>query len=303
MEMNTSGKRCRKFGYKRQLAGVAVGMFVILAASGFAQKDQTAAVSMEKKVTTPVMAARNGHSPVTKEEAESIALNHAGVKRKDVLYIRTKQDYDDGIRVYEVEFFTDGKEYDYDIVAGTGEIKSYDYEIEHADWREGALVEVSPEAQGGITKAEAEKVALNHAGVKRADLLYIKTELDYDDGHLIYEIEFYTEGKEFDYDIIAATGEIKSYDYDIEYADWRDGAVVENSPGSNGSRITLEEARQLVADRIPGVNASKIRIKEDYDDGRLTYEGEVVHNQKEYEFEIDAETGRIIEWDVESVFD
>ena len=35
------------------------------------------------------------------------------------------------------------------------------------------------------------------------------------------------------------------------------------------------------------------------DDGRQIYEGEIYYNRMEYEFEIDASTGTIIEWSAE----
>ncbi len=280
----------------RYQAAFAAGMLVMLAVSGCSVQNQEAAlepaVSYESREAARVAAPLSGSSSVTKEEAERIALNHAGVRRDDVLSIKTRTDYDDGIKVFEVEFFTPGKEYDYDIAADTGEIRSYDYEIEYADWKDGAVVEVSPAEHGGITKEAAEDVALDHAGVKRADVKVIKTELDYDDRQLVYEIDFYADGKEYDYDILAATGEIKSFGCDID-------ENAESLP-SESSGITLEEARELVADRIPGVDISSIRIEKEFDDGRLTYEGKVLHGQIEYEFEIDAKTGRFLEWEVEA---
>lgn len=265
---------------------------------------ETTVTSFEKKETVSVTSATSGNALITAAEAEEAAFSHAGVKREDILYIRSKLDFEDRALVYEVEFFTDGKEYDYDILADTGEIKSFDYEIEYAKLENGSLVESTPAGQNGITKAEAEEAALNHAGVKREEVLYIKAELDYDDGQLIYEVEFYTDGKEYDYDILASNGEVRKFDYEIEYADWRNGAAAETGRvDAQVGSITLEEAKELVAAQIPGVDTAAIRIKEDFDDGRLIYEGEVIHNQMEYEFEIDAKTGAIIDWDVESIFD
>ncbi|MBQ8807801.1 MAG: PepSY domain-containing protein, partial [Clostridia bacterium] len=42
-------------------------------------------------------------------------------------------------------------------------------------------------------------------------------------------------------------------------------------------------------------------FKKDRDDGKTYYDGKIVYDKKEYEFEIDAQTGTITEWDIDSV--
>ena len=46
-----------------------------------------------------------------------------------------------------------------------------------------------------------------------------------------------------------------------------------------------------------------MEFKQDYDDGRLIYEGKIIYNNREYEFEIDAATGAVLDWESESVCD
>ena len=67
-------------------------------------------------------------SPVllTKEEAEKIALDHAGLSADQVQRLRAELDYERGKPEYEVDFRVDRWEYDYDIDAQTGEIRSWD---------------------------------------------------------------------------------------------------------------------------------------------------------------------------------
>ena len=67
-------------------------------------------------------------SPVllTKEEAEKIALDHAGLSADQVQRLRTELDDEQGKPEYEVDFRVDRWEYDYDIDAQTGEIRSWD---------------------------------------------------------------------------------------------------------------------------------------------------------------------------------
>lgn len=63
---------------------------------------------------------------ITEKMAEDAALKHAGFKAEEVQRLRTTYDYDDGYEIYEVDFYKDGYEYDYDIDAVSGEILSYD---------------------------------------------------------------------------------------------------------------------------------------------------------------------------------
>ena len=117
-------------------------------------------------------------------------------------------------------------------------------------------------------------------------------EEDYDDGRLIYDVEFYADGTEYDYEIDQATGRILSSDYDIE----------NYSPGADaggGTIISADEARGIVLAKVPGAAADDVRIHLDRDDGRQIYEGEIYYDAMEYEFEIDASTGTVIEWSAE----
>lgn len=63
---------------------------------------------------------------ITAEEAEDIALDHAGFARTDVTALRTERDVDDGAAEYEVEFYHGGLEYSYEIHAETGTILDVD---------------------------------------------------------------------------------------------------------------------------------------------------------------------------------
>lgn len=63
---------------------------------------------------------------ITKEEAETIALGHAGFTADSVLRLHTEYEIDDGVPEYDVRFDKDGWEYDYSIHAQTGAILSHD---------------------------------------------------------------------------------------------------------------------------------------------------------------------------------
>lgn len=63
---------------------------------------------------------------LTADQAKSIALEHAGYSADQVTKLYAERDIDDGIPLYEVQFYANHLEYDYDIHADSGKILSYD---------------------------------------------------------------------------------------------------------------------------------------------------------------------------------
>ena len=60
------------------------------------------------------------------DEAKNIALTHANLTEDAVSLLRTEQEYENGVLVYEIDFTSGDFEYDYKINANTGEVVSYD---------------------------------------------------------------------------------------------------------------------------------------------------------------------------------
>ena len=141
-----------------------------------------------------------------------------------------------------------------------------------------------------IGKDRAREIALDHAGLQSSQVTFIRTELDWDDGRAEYEVEFYTGGKEYDYDIDALTGDIRSYDYDAEYY---------ASSVSQDDLMSESEAKDLIQEQAGSTAGTFREFKLDWDDGRAVYEGEYRVNWTEYEFELDAATGALLDWDVD----
>lgn len=74
----------------------------------------------------------NTDSTISEEEARDIALSHAGLTSDQVTFIKSHVDLDDGKRIYNVEFYTtNGKEYDYEIDPGSGNILDFDFDVEN----------------------------------------------------------------------------------------------------------------------------------------------------------------------------
>ena len=229
---------------------------------------------------------------IGKQKAQEIALADAGVAAGDALHLIVKPDWDDGVRIYEVEFYTASQEYDYEIHAETGDILSRDRE---AEWNGTAASGSSNTGSTGSTtdigEAKAGSVALSHAGISESSTSYIYAKKDWDDGRSVYDVEFWADGKEYDYEILASDGTILSYDYDAEYQ-WS------GSSSTSGDTISTEKVKSIVTDRA-GVSGTFRELKLERDDGRTVYEGEMRSGRTDYEFTIDAYTGAVLEWDTD----
>lgn len=64
--------------------------------------------------------------------------------------------------------------------------------------------------------------------------------------------------------------------------------------------VSDQEAIDIVLERVPGSTKEEIvSFARVYDDGRWEYEGVLRHDGIEYEFEIDAQTGNLLEWELD----
>lgn len=251
---------------------------------------------------------------VTQTQATEIALDHAGVTQEELLSLSVKLEQEGGRQVFDIQFTTDDREYQYDVTSNSGEIINYSYQptgqTSQEETEPQAEASQSQESQGtssqasqqessqsqGITQEEAQAIALNHAGVTLEEATIYKVKADVENGRSVYDVEFAVGTTEYDYEIAQDTGKILSYDADVE--GWTPTTGQNETASQASGEITMEQAVQLVVERVPGATAEQVRIEEDYDDGRRIYEGEVYYNQAEYEFEITS-NGNFIEWSVD----
>ncbi len=156
---------------------------------------------------------------ITEDEAKKIALDHAELTEGEVTFIQIKLDHDDGTAEYEIEFYKDNMEYDYSIDASTGAIRSFDHEAEghHKPHDSNSGTGQTQEDNSScIPESEAVQKALDHAQLTESDVTGLTVKLDYDDGQNEYEVAFWVDRMEYNYEISAVTGEIISYDKEID---------------------------------------------------------------------------------------
>lgn len=155
----------------------------------------------------PSAAASEGAQYIGEDQAQQAALEHARVTDPD--YIRVQMDRDDGKVTYEVEFYKDSTEYDYVIDAESGQVLEY-----NASSRNNGGGQQTA-ASGDIGQERAQQIALEHAQVTDPD--YIRVQLDRDDGRSYYDVEFFKDNAEYNYEIDTATGDIIEFDVDSDF--------------------------------------------------------------------------------------
>ena len=236
--------------------------------------NEIALIAQSRNLTTSSVTQTGSASDkayITADAARSAAYTHAGVSAADVAWCETEFDSEDGLMVYELEFTVGGVEYEYDIDARTGDVVKYS--------REGGWNGSNSTAPSGtdIGADKAAQTALTDAGLTTAQVTGLRTKQDWDDGRLRDEVEFRSDGVEYDYEL-AADGTILKADRDAD----------SSTPASTGASLTAEEAK-AAAFRHAGVSASSVsglEIQKDRDDGQELYEIEFRVGNTEYEYEI-----------------
>ncbi len=153
------------------------------------------------------------NSFIGSDAAKQAALADAGVSAGDARFTKVRMDYEDGVPVYEVEFYTATHEYDYEIHAQNGSV--FHKEVEAHQTSSGNHHGGTGTQTGADIGAEAAKnAALNHAGCAAGDVVFTKVERDYDDGWLVYEIEFYKGGLEYEFEIDGTSGAVLKFERD-----------------------------------------------------------------------------------------
>ena len=194
-------------------------------------QNNTQTVQSNESVNTQTdntVAKENKGSKITLDEAKKIALNHANLTSKEVSFINAEADMDNGVEFYDIEFYNNNKEYDYEISAADGKIIEYDYDVE--GYGESTNVSNnnssstnkpntntnSNTSSNKISADKAKKIALNHANLTSSQVSYVQVEADFDDYTPSYDVEFYHNNVEYSYEINANTGNIISFEKDID---------------------------------------------------------------------------------------
>ena len=148
---------------------------------------------------------------LTLDEAKEVALEYAGMTgTQDITFTKARKDWENGRYVYDIEFYTEESKYEMDVDMETGGVtdfstKFYGDPMSHSE----------KTSEGLLTEEEALAKALERAGVKEANVEFVKKiSRDYEHGVEVYEVEFYSGGFEYNVDVDIRTGRITSFEKD-----------------------------------------------------------------------------------------
>lgn len=156
-------------------------------------------------------------------------------------------------------------------------------------------------SQNAYIGVEAAKTAaLKHADFSASQVTFLDAEYDYDDGRMIYEVEFHVNGTEYDYDIDALTGAV------VKYQSEKSGTNTSGSSSSSAdtSAYIGESAAKTAALNHAGVKESSTKYCNawlEWDDGRPEcYEVEFMVNNTRYEYKIALTSATVLESEQET---
>jgi uncharacterized membrane protein YkoI len=156
-----------------------------------------------------------------------------------------------------------------------------------------------------LTLQEAKDLALQQYGGKVTEIELEKKKSGY-----VYDVEVKADGIEYDLDIDAKTGKIvlDSQSTDKRSAQEVSDDTAQQSTATNTLKVAesaqprIADAKLLTSDQAIAIAKKKAdgtvtKVELDSDDGRKHYDIEIKDGTYEYDFEIDAVTGKILEFE------
>ncbi len=201
------------------------------------------------------------------EKAKELVLAQLNFTEAD--FTEKEYELDDGI--YELEFTVNGVEYDYEVDGRTGKILKADME-NNDDWNE-------PVITPNLTMEEAKALVFAQLGVTEDQLTRKEFTYDADDGK--FELDFCHNGTEYEYEVDGRTGKILKTEKEHD-----------STPAGPTPALSAQEAKALVFAQLGITEADISFLTCELDDGK--YEVEFHFGNMEYDYEVDAATGKIL---------
>ena len=218
-----------------------------------------------------VARAMDSPGKITADEALSIALKDAGKDASEVTVTKQRPDTEDGIPTYDIEFFyfegdASVTEYDYEIDASTGRVLERSRETEYVTRESKKQVPVQQPQQEAETKPVQQPQQETETKPEQ-------------------QPQQETETKPEQQPVQPQTP--------VQQA--------EQPPVQQVQYIGIEQAKSIaLAHAGLGTDVLFTKERQDFEDGRVVYEIEFYAGHVEYEYEIDAVTGTILDMDMDT---
>ncbi len=224
-------------------------------------------------------------SMISEEDALGFALLDAGVSEEDVTEFETELDRNGFGYVYEVEFATEGAEYSYKINVKNGSVIERENNITKTqssstsnekltnDTENGTVQNSAANASGTlsyISLEEAKKIVLEHAELAATDVTFSKAMLEDDDSVMVYEINFFTQDYDYEYEVNAYTGKIlevsrEEYDPD-DVHDATNASTTTAVTGTTQQGTTTTDTNSFNLNNNSNTSQSSVNNNDYYDD-------------------------------------
>lgn len=151
------------------------------------------------------------------------------------------------------------------------------------------------DSRGGKTVALSEDRAREIVLAAHPGAVVTGVAVERDDGLNEYKVRYTVGGASGVANIHTETGAI------LEDEIWLTSEAAERDQAPVEGDITAARARAIALNKAG--SGMVIRLSTDTENGRKVYEGEIITDTREIEFEIDALTGAVLEWDSEPLDD
>lgn len=211
------------------------------------------------------------------ERATNVALQNAGYTESEVTGLRGHYDRDDNLKIYEIEFYADGFEYDYKVAAEDGTILE-------------ANRELTNQINGGTTGQNSSQG--------------ITSENNQQSGNSSNNQSDNSSQTQNNQSSSAGQSQTQQSSGSSQ-AQQSSGSSQEQQTADSSQYIGTEKAKQIALNHagVSSSSATFTKTKLDRDDGIYVYEIEFISGEIDYDYEINATTGNVISFDTESIYD
>lgn len=145
---------------------------------------------------------------LSKNEVKRIVLEDTGLSDEEVTFQEIDLDLDGITKKYDVEFYYNNIEYQYEIDAKNGKVITSDFIKDSSVNNTNNTTSDTNNESSEITLESAQKIALEDAKLSRNDVIFQDMDLEKNASTTYYEIDFLTNTLEYEYQIDAKSGAI-----------------------------------------------------------------------------------------------